>query len=525
MSKSQYILDYAAWKVKSGQSQTLLTNNLDVPRYGTIQDSEAAPPPIKARTIGFWSAVFIIFNRIIGTGIFATPAAVLSLSGSVGLSMVLWLLGSLLAAAGMQVYIIWGCAFPKNGAEKNYLSYLFPKPSYLIICLYAASSSLMGWAAGNSLIFGEYTLKAFMDHEPSAFLLRLTSFLCITVTFLLHGTAIEWGLRVQNILGVFKLFVLAVVAATGLFALKYGIPTVAGVLDDSTLPSDPRWRGRENFVNMWEGTTVSASSLCLGLYSVIWSFIGFSNANYAMSEMKNPKRTIKIAGPLAVAVVAALYIFSNVAYISGASKDEIANSGRLIVALLMKNVWGEKIERFVDIGVALSAFGSVLAMSFAQGRVNQELGKEGVLPLSQLLASNKPFNAPLAGLGLHWFLCVLIILFVPQGDAYNLVINLASYPTAVINAIISFGLLYLYFTSSSHRYTEDEQYGWNKLSYYTLFATFFFGAANVFLFIAPFIPPPEGAEPYVSLPYWTHAVVGWILIGVGAAWWALKFRR
>lgn len=78
--------------------------------------------------------------------------------------------------------------------------------------------------------------------------------------------------------------------------------------------------------------------------------------------MKNPKRTIKIAGPLAVAVVAILYIFSNVAYLAGASKEEIVNSGHLVVSLLMKNIWGEKIERFVDMGVALSAFGSVLAM-------------------------------------------------------------------------------------------------------------------------------------------------------------------
>ena len=97
-------------------------------------------------------------------------------------------------------------------------------------------------------------------------------------------------------------------------------------------------------------------------FQVIWSFIGFSNANYAMSEMKNPKRTIKIAGPLAVAVVTALYILSNIAYLAGASKEEIVKSGRLVVSLLMKNIWGERIERFVDIGVALSTFGSVLAM-------------------------------------------------------------------------------------------------------------------------------------------------------------------
>lgn len=37
--------------------------------------------------IGLVSAVFIIFNRMIGTGIFATPSTILALSGSVGMSL------------------------------------------------------------------------------------------------------------------------------------------------------------------------------------------------------------------------------------------------------------------------------------------------------------------------------------------------------------------------------------------------------------------------------------------------------
>lgn len=78
--------------------------------------------------------------------------------------------------------------------------------------------------------------------------------------------------------------------------------------------------------------------------------------------MRDPARTIRIAGPLAVAVAAALYLFSNVAYLASASKQEIMESGRLVVALSMKNIWGEKVERWVDFGVACSSLGSVLAM-------------------------------------------------------------------------------------------------------------------------------------------------------------------
>ncbi|KAF7760591.1 hypothetical protein Agabi119p4_11267 [Agaricus bisporus var. burnettii] len=495
--------------MSSLQSEALLAG-ADVRHYGKPSRSSSVN---RKKGIGFFSVVFIIFNRIIGTGIFATPATVLSLSGSVGLSLLLWTLGSLYAAAGMQVYIVWGTAIPKNGAEKNYLEYLFPKPALLVTCLYAGSMSLIGWGAGNSLVFAEYILKAFSSEEPSSLALKFAAFFCITFSVLLHGLRVDLGLRIQNTLGVCKLIVLAIVAATGLVALRYGIPSSSDLVED-------RWRGRENFRGIWDGTISSASSVCLALYSVIYSFIGFSNANYALSEMRNP-RTIKIAGPLAVAVVAALYLFSNVAYLAASSKSEIVDSGRLVVALLMKNMWGEKVERWVDFGVACSSLGSVLAVVFAQGRINQELGKEGVLPWSKLWASNWPFDAPFAGHSLHWFLCVLIIFFAPSGDAYNLVINLASYPLTIINAVISFGLIYLFFASSSQS-PEHQHYRWHHLSTATLLTTVLFGVANVFLFIAPLVKPPPGVEPYERLPYWTHAGLGWALFGIGGIWWGFK---
>ena len=89
------------------------------------------------------------------------------------------------------------------------------------------------------------------------------------------------------------------------------------------------------------------------------------------------------------------------------------------------------------------------------------------------------------------------------------------YSLAVISAVISFGLIYLYFPLPSHmeKYVEHD---WHHLLAYTLVAVLFFGTANVFLLIVPFIPPPADAEPYESMPYWTHAVVGWALFDLEA---------
>jgi amino acid transporter len=100
------------------------------------------------------SATFLVVNRIIGTGIFATPGAILALSGSVGLSLFMWVAGTLIAAAGTAVYMEFGTAIPRNGGEKNYLEYVFRKPRFLATGLYTGYVVLLGWASGNSVMFG-----------------------------------------------------------------------------------------------------------------------------------------------------------------------------------------------------------------------------------------------------------------------------------------------------------------------------------------------------------------------------------
>lgn len=445
------------------------------------------------RQIGLTSAVFIIFNRIIGTGVFATPSSILSFSGSVGLSLFMWVIGAIIAAAGMQVYIVWGSAVPKNGGEKNYLEYLFRRPRFLITSMFASNAVLLAWAAGNSLVFGEYILLA-ANVEPKRWTLRAVGFACITFSFILHGTAVKWGLRLQNFLGVLKLIVLVFIIITGFVALG----------------GHMKVEKPDNFSNAFEGTTASASAFCLSLYNVIWSFIGFSNVNYALGEVKDPQRTVRLAGPVAIAVVTVLYMLANIAYFAGATKEEITTSGRLVAALLFRNVYGPRAERALSALVALSALGNVLSVIFSQGRVNQELGREGILPFSKFWGSNRPFNAPLAGLALHWIVCLIVIFALPPGDAYNFVINVISYPLSIINAVISFGIVYL-----AWRPKED----WPKQNIFVLATAAFFGAANVFLFIVPLTPPPATAEPYKTMPYWTHAVGGWAVFGLGLIYW------
>ncbi|KAF9883398.1 hypothetical protein FE257_003521 [Aspergillus nanangensis] len=461
--------------------------------------------PEDRRQIGVISASFLIFNRVIGTGIFATPSTILSLSGSVGLSLFMWVAGTAIAMAGTAVYLEWGTAIPKNGGEKNYLEYVFKKPKFLATAMYASYAVLLGWAASNSVVFGEYILNA-ADVEVGRWNQRGIGLGCITAAFLIHAFAVKWGLRFQNLLGVVKLVIILFVVVCGWVALA------------GHMKIDPP----DNFTNAFEGTTGSGYGIVMALYNVIWSFIGYSNANYALSETKNPTRTLKIAAPVAIGSVGVLYMLCNVAYFAAVPKEQFLSSGQTVAAVFFGNMFGPSAEKVMSVFVALSAFGNVLSVIFSQGRIVQELGREGVLPLSKIWASNRPFNSPAAGLFEHWVVSVIIMLAPPPGDAYNFLVNLISYPLSIVNVFVSGGLIYIYLTQKT-RFPD-----WSPGIRATLPVTVFFCLSNIYLVVAPYIPPSEGQNVYDELPYYLHCVVAIAIFALGAIYyviWAVLLPR
>lgn len=50
------------------------------------------------------------------------------------------------------------------------------------------------------------------------------------------------------------------------------------------------------------------------MFEVLFAYDGWQNANYVLNEVRDPVRTLKIAGPLGLGITATLYIFANIAY-------------------------------------------------------------------------------------------------------------------------------------------------------------------------------------------------------------------
>ena len=70
-----------------------------------------------------------------------------------------------------------------------------------------------------------------------------------------------------------------------------------------------------------------------------------------------------------------------------------------------------------------------------------------------------------------------------------------------------------------HLYLHRSNYNWHPPARATLPVVVFFLLSNIYLVVAPFVPPSEGQNVYKTLPYYLHCVVGMGIIAAGGVYW------
>ncbi|OJT07978.1 High-affinity methionine permease [Trametes pubescens] len=448
------------------------------------------------RHLGVFSCTMLIVGRIIGTGIFSTPSSILGSVGSVGASLMLWVTGFILSACGLFIWLEFGTMFPRSGGEKVYLEAVYKRPRFLATYVFAANSILVGLTASGCIVFASNILEA-AGHEATRWTTRGIAVGTICFAVLLHGLTPRLGVLVMNGLSVFKVVILLFVVITGWV-----------VLSGRTSIQDPH----VNFRNAFAGSSNSSNDYATAMFKVLYSYIGWSNVNYVLNNVKDPVRTLKIAGPLGLCICAALYLLANVAYFAVATKEEIINSGVTVASLFFGKVFGPQAQKALTVFVALSALGNVVTVTFALSRINQELAKEG-LPLpfgNKFWASNWPTGkSPFPGLVLHMIPSIIIMIAPPPNVAYPFILNVQGYPIQAINLFVVIGLFWL-------RYHKPDVPRPFKV---WLPVAFFFLASIVFLLVAPFIRPSNGVGDTPPLPYYLYCLVGIGVLLFGALYW------
>ncbi|CDO71025.1 hypothetical protein BN946_scf184844.g29 [Trametes cinnabarina] len=459
------------------------------------------------RHLGVFSCTLLIVGRIIGTGIFSTPSSILGSVGSVGASLMLWVLGFVLSFCGLFIWLEFGTMFPRSGGEKVYLEAVYKKPKHLATVIFATNAIILGFTASGCIVFAQNILIT-AGHTADRWVTRGIALGVIGFVTLLHGLTPRLGVWVMNGLSIFKIVILLFVVVSGWV-----------VLSGHTRVPDPH----ANFRHAFAGSSNSSNDYATATFKVLNAYAGWSNVNYVLNNVKNPVRTLKIAGPLGLSICAVLYILANISYFAAATKEEITKSGVTVASLFFKNVFGAKAQKALTVFVALSALGdlaevnsvlqNVITVTFAAARINQELAKEGIpLPFgNRFWASNWPTGkSPLPGLIIHLIPSVIVIIAPPPQVAYPFILDVEGYPGQIINFFIVIGLFWL---------------RWRKPNVPRPFKVWlplavFFLAAAIFLLIAPFLPPANGKGDTPPLPYYLYCLVGIAIMVTGVLYWA-----
>ncbi|KAI8180286.1 High-affinity methionine permease [Colletotrichum sp. SAR 10_75] len=427
---------------------------------------EATGAPVETSSplgyaVGPVTIVFLNVSKMIGTGVYSTPSAILKGTGSVGLSMIYWALGFLTSIASFSVYLEFASYFPnRSGSE-----YLFK----------VAGSTPGPWQLKGVAVAG-YTVA--------------------TLVVALHN---NFAYQFSNGVGAVKLLTLVFIAITGLV-----------VLGGHTKVPEPH----ANFENSFDGQA-TAYGLTNALYRIIFSYAGFENAFNVVNEVKNPVKQIRKYGWISLGIVTILYILANIAYFAAVPKADLAAAEQIAASLFFTNVFGSSgAVRGLNFLIALSSFGNLLTVLIGSSRMLRECGRQGVLPYPRFWASTRPFGTTLGPYLVKYILTIIMIVAPPAGDAFNFIADLQVYPSAFFGFVMSVGLYVVRWRRSRLNLPPPEFKAWDVIIIFNI-------AKDLYLLIMPWYPPEGGVfAGDVSFWYATYVVAGiGILLGCGVYYW------
>uniref|UniRef100_A0A8H8CKT5 Amino acid transporter n=1 Tax=Psilocybe cubensis TaxID=181762 RepID=A0A8H8CKT5_PSICU len=467
----------------------------DVP-ITTLDEFQAIGAPVErssvlGREVTLLSAIMLNIGQITGSGIFAVPGVILNSVGSVGVLLLYWILTPIFAYAGISLYSEFASMFPnRSGAEVVYLEQAYPRPRFLVSTAFAATAILTSFSASNSIVFAQYTLSAF-NVPITAQNQTVTALAMIFVTIAFVAFSTKWSLRVVNFLTVFKVLSLVFIVATGL-AVLLGLTRI----------EDPY----ANFHNLFEGTSWNPNSLATAFVKSNHAFVGYNNAFNVLGEVrsKDPVKTVRRAGIISLLSVSVLFLFINIAYVAAVPQEDIRNSGQLIAVLFFQRVFGTTGARVFPLFVAASCFGNIIAVTIGHTRVIREVARQGLLPYPGVFTSIRPFGTPLGPIALKGLLTVLVIVAIPARDAFNFVLDLASYPSLVFNCALALGLWALRRRRALANIKPPAFQAKNSIV--ALYLT-----SCVLLLLMPWVPPEPG---HADVSFWYATLHPRLRIGV-----------
>eukprot|EP00088_Acartia_fossae_P065773 TRINITY_DN811_c0_g1_i17.p1 TRINITY_DN811_c0_g1~~TRINITY_DN811_c0_g1_i17.p1 ORF type:complete len:489 (-),score=-33.10 TRINITY_DN811_c0_g1_i17:27-1493(-) len=398
------------------------------------------------------NGVTVIVGSIIGSGIFVSPSGVLKETGSVNMSLMVWIISGVFSMIGAYCYAELGCMIKKTGADYAYIMVTFGKFLAFIrlwvecIIVRPCSQAIV------ALTFSIYATKPFFPEcDPPDEAVRLLAAICICILAFINCWEVKWATFVQDIFTYAKLLALFIIIATGVVQLGNGKV--------------------ENFT--WENTESDVTKIALSFYSGLFAYNGWNYLNFVIEELQDPVKNLPRAIAISCILVTVVYVLTNIAFYTTLSVPEVLGSEAVAVTFA-ERLYG-RFAFMIPVFVAMSTFGGVNGILLTSSRLFYAGACEGQMPeILSMIQVKKMTPAPAV-----LIVALLSLVYLCSSDIFRL-ITYVGFATWVSIGLAVFCLPWL-------RWKHPE---WNRPIKVHLIFPVLYIIATIFITIVPMIASP-----------------------------------
>ncbi|MDA2925237.1 amino acid permease [Acidobacteria bacterium AH-259-L09] len=303
------------------------------------------------RKLGLVDALAIVVGFIIGSGIFLVPNVVARVLPSQGLILAAWILAGMFSLLGALALAEFSAMMPATGGMYVFLresfgtfwAFLFGWSMFLVI----RSGGTAALAVGFSIYL------SYFIHLPPI-LSKLPAVALIAILTYVNYRGVREGAVVQNTFTLLKILGLAIL--------------FGGVFWSNQPSSLDRSAGPVEF---------SMTQFGVALVACMWAYNGWFAVSLVAGEIKRPERNLPLSLGLGMAIVIAVYLVANLAYMHALPVDEIAKSER-VAAVAAERTMGSIGATLVSVTILVSIIGATNAGILAAPRVYFAQARDGL---------------------------------------------------------------------------------------------------------------------------------------------------
>jgi len=306
------------------------------------------------RALGLSDAIMLVVGTIIGSGVFLVSSDIARAVHGAGPLLAVWIVGGFFTMLGAMSLAELGAAIPHAGGLYTYIGRAWgPMAGFLcgwMLFTVATSGSIATLAAALPIYASGFVALSPLAGKALG-IAAIAFFTAVNLFGVRHGSI------AQNVLTALKV--------GGLLAMVGAI---------FLLPSPPRPSPAATAIP----GPVGIAAIGTALVAVLWAYEGWHDVTFIAGEMRAPQRDFPRGLIGGTAIVIALYLAANLAYLHVLTPTEIGSSERVALEAI-RRVAGETGGRLLTAAILCSILGAMNALVLAGPRAYFQMARDGLL--------------------------------------------------------------------------------------------------------------------------------------------------